>query len=209
MLQPYADGVSTRRTSLIAALAHRSAVVTTDGVLTEPLWRQSGAVALVDSGDLAAIVRRLYVPDGRSRATRTHGSRCSRRALPERLIAARTLTLCCARAADAGSRPSVSVVIATTNRPAYLRSARSLVLQTATTATLKSRDSTTCGSDTNREIARGFADPRIVYHRNEKRLRIAANHIQAFRSLVSGKFIAILNDDDESTERFNTVPIRR
>ena len=61
MLQPYPDGVSTRRTSLMAALAHRSAVVTTDGALTEPLWRESGAVALVDSGDLAAM-----------RATLTH-----------------------------------------------------------------------------------------------------------------------------------------
>jgi len=61
MLQPYADGVTTRRTSLMAALAHRSAVVTTDGALTEPLWRHSGAVALVDSGDVAAM-----------RATLTH-----------------------------------------------------------------------------------------------------------------------------------------
>lgn len=55
MLQPYADGVSTRRTSLMAALAHRRPVVTTFGIFTEPLWRQSGAVALVDSDDLAAM----------------------------------------------------------------------------------------------------------------------------------------------------------
>ena len=55
MLQPYADGVSTRRTSMMAALAHRRPVLTTAGGLTEPLWAQSRAVALVAVGDAAAM----------------------------------------------------------------------------------------------------------------------------------------------------------
>ena len=57
MVQPYADGVSTRRTSLMACLDHGIPVVTTSGVLTEPLWAESGAVIVVPWGDVAAARR--------------------------------------------------------------------------------------------------------------------------------------------------------
>jgi hypothetical protein len=54
MMQPYADGVSSRRTTIMAALAHARAVVTSRGLFTESLWEQSGAVALVEVGDTGA-----------------------------------------------------------------------------------------------------------------------------------------------------------
>ena len=55
LLQPYPDGVSSRRTSVMAGLAHGLAVVTTRGRLTEPLWEASGAVALAPADDPGAI----------------------------------------------------------------------------------------------------------------------------------------------------------
>lgn len=62
LLQPYPDGVSARRTSAMAGLAHGLAIVTTKGRLTEAVWEESGAVALAGAGDdeaLLAEVRRL------------------------------------------------------------------------------------------------------------------------------------------------------
>jgi glycosyltransferase involved in cell wall biosynthesis len=47
-LQPYPDGITSRRTSAMACLSVGRAVVTTSGRLTEPLWRESGAVVLLD-----------------------------------------------------------------------------------------------------------------------------------------------------------------
>jgi glycosyltransferase involved in cell wall biosynthesis len=71
MLQPYAEGVTTRRTSVMAALVHGVATVTTSGRLTEPLWQETGAVALARAGDpsaLAAIASRLLGdPETRAR----------------------------------------------------------------------------------------------------------------------------------------------
>lgn len=46
MLQPYLDGVTTRRTSIMAALAHGRPVVTNRGPLTESLWEHCGCIAL-------------------------------------------------------------------------------------------------------------------------------------------------------------------
>jgi cellulose synthase/poly-beta-1,6-N-acetylglucosamine synthase-like glycosyltransferase len=97
--------------------------------------------------------------------------------------------------------PLVSVVIATYNRPAYLESA----IASAVNGDYRNVEiivADDLGSDVNREIAERFGDPRIVYHRNETNLGMAANHIHAFRHLASGEFIAILNDDDEWEPQF-------
>jgi glycosyltransferase involved in cell wall biosynthesis len=56
MLQPYPDGVSTRRTSVTAALEHGLAAATTTGPNTEELWAETGAVSLTPAGDVAALV---------------------------------------------------------------------------------------------------------------------------------------------------------
>ncbi|GJG86388.1 glycosyl transferase family 1 [Gemmatimonadetes bacterium T265] len=56
LIQPYPDGVSSRRTSLLAGLALGVPIVTVDGRLTESLWRDSGAVALAPDDSAAALL---------------------------------------------------------------------------------------------------------------------------------------------------------
>ena len=46
LVQPYPDGVSSRRSTVMACLAHGRAVATTAGRLTEPVWSGAGAVGL-------------------------------------------------------------------------------------------------------------------------------------------------------------------
>ena len=65
-VQPYPDGITSRRTSAMACLSQARPVVTTTGHLTEPLWAESDAVALVDVDDCAAFAR----PVDRSPASR-------------------------------------------------------------------------------------------------------------------------------------------
>ena len=62
LLQPYPDGVTTRRTSVMAGLANGVPIVTTDGALTEGVWRETGATTLVPAEDAmqcVETVRRL------------------------------------------------------------------------------------------------------------------------------------------------------
>ena len=51
-IQPYPDGISSRRTSAMACLSQARPVVTTRGHLTEPLWSTADAAVLVDVADV-------------------------------------------------------------------------------------------------------------------------------------------------------------
>lgn len=55
LVQPYGDGVSARRGTVMASLALGLPLITNTGHLTEPLWRGLGAVALVEGTDPSAL----------------------------------------------------------------------------------------------------------------------------------------------------------
>jgi glycosyltransferase involved in cell wall biosynthesis len=57
LIQPYPDGITTRRTSAMAGLKNAVATVSTLGPLTEPIWTESCAVALAPVGDAALFAR--------------------------------------------------------------------------------------------------------------------------------------------------------
>ncbi len=56
LVQPFPDGVTARRTSVLACLANGLPVVTTSGRLTESFWSTSGAVALAPLEPANALV---------------------------------------------------------------------------------------------------------------------------------------------------------
>jgi len=76
LFQPYPDGVTTRRTSVMAGLANAVPIVTTAGALTEQVWHETKAAALVSpagaSQAVAAVGRLLDSADDRAALGR-HG----------------------------------------------------------------------------------------------------------------------------------------
>lgn len=59
LLQPYPDGVTSRRTTAMAGLFARVPVVTTQGMLTERFWRDEAPVKLAAVGDAGALVQQV------------------------------------------------------------------------------------------------------------------------------------------------------
>jgi glycosyltransferase involved in cell wall biosynthesis len=76
LAQPYADGVSTRRTSAMAGLALGIPVATNDGMLTDSVWRESGAVELAAGPEgVTASVERLLSDTSRAASVGQRGRR--------------------------------------------------------------------------------------------------------------------------------------
>jgi glycosyltransferase involved in cell wall biosynthesis len=76
LMQPYPDGVSTRRTSTMAALALGVPVATNEGHLSESIWRASGGVEIADSAELVVgAVERLLGDPSRAAAVAGRGRR--------------------------------------------------------------------------------------------------------------------------------------
>jgi len=57
IIQPYADGVCSRRTSLLASLALGLPIVANHGPLTDPVWLNSDAVVLAPSSSSTDLIR--------------------------------------------------------------------------------------------------------------------------------------------------------
>jgi glycosyltransferase involved in cell wall biosynthesis len=56
LLQPYIDGISTRRSSAMAGLALGVPIATSAGEASEPIWAESGAVALAATPSMANLI---------------------------------------------------------------------------------------------------------------------------------------------------------
>lgn len=78
LVQPYPDGVTSRRTSAMAVLANGVALVTNTGPLTESLWRATDGVALAPSpsvSDLAETTAALLANPKRRTSVGSAGRR--------------------------------------------------------------------------------------------------------------------------------------
>ncbi|MGP0073332.1 MAG: glycosyltransferase family 4 protein [Bryobacteraceae bacterium] len=83
LIQPYPDGVSSRRGSFMAGLSHGKPMITTAGEFTETLWSQVEGVFLAPSGDTRVFVEKVRRLDG-SPAERLRAGAAARRLYEER-----------------------------------------------------------------------------------------------------------------------------
>ena len=77
LYQPYPDGVTTRRTSVMAGLQNGIATISTAGPLTERVWRETGAVVLAPQGDTDTAVAQIrrFLDDRAARKTQAERGR--------------------------------------------------------------------------------------------------------------------------------------
>lgn len=78
LVQPYRDGISTRRGTAMAGMALGGCLLSETGAATEPVWQGSGAVALVvrgDGGEMVAAAEALLGDAERRRALGTAAQR--------------------------------------------------------------------------------------------------------------------------------------
>jgi glycosyltransferase involved in cell wall biosynthesis len=73
MVQPYGDGVTGRRGSTLAPLAHGCLIVTNSTGVTEHFWKETGAVVLapLNASDFVEAIRRLQSDPGERRRIST------------------------------------------------------------------------------------------------------------------------------------------
>jgi glycosyltransferase involved in cell wall biosynthesis len=87
-----------------------------------------------------------------------------------------------------------SIVIPAHNRREYLRQAVASCLK-QTVSEFEVIVSDDCSTDDLRSVTDAFSDPRVKYHRSERRLGAATNH-QCAVSLSSGVYAIVLHSDD-------------
>lgn len=89
LVQPFPDGVTTRRTSMMAALSSARPVVTTSGELTEPVWDDQGVV-MVPAGHTGRFVEEVAHLAADAQRRRAVGAR-GRQLYDERFALAGTI----------------------------------------------------------------------------------------------------------------------
>lgn len=101
--------------------------------------------------------------------------------------------------------PTVSVIIPTYNRPAYLREAIASVLAQSYPdfEVIVTDDASPehASGETSQTVVNAFHDSRIRFRRNAANLGVARN-VAAAVQMARGKFISTLNDDDRWTPQF-------